>query len=141
MTTSIQVHNTADWSVIWERGKDEGVGSNFMANISPDGYSLAMVEAGVKVRLLELETGRSLAVLESPTDMITDMVFNSDGSLVAAMGGDLTIQLWDLRALRKGLEDMHLDWDAPLTTPTYDHFSRRTSPQMSVQLDYVDPNP
>lgn len=138
--TSIRIYNTEDWSVIWDRDKVEGVGSNFMTRISPDGYHLAMVEAGVKVRLLELETGRPLAVLESPTDMITDMEFNSDGSLLAVMGGELTVHLWDLHSLRTGLAVMQFDWDAPPTTPTDDHFTRRASSPMFVRLDYGDPN-
>ena len=67
------------------------------------------------IRLVETETGRTLARLESP-DLcdVQSATFSPDGSrLVVTTNDGPAVHVWDLRAIRKHLAGMGLDWDAP----------------------------
>jgi eukaryotic-like serine/threonine-protein kinase len=82
---------------------------------SPDGRLLEVQEASKVIRLVETETGRTLARLESP-DLcpVGWSTFSPDGSrLVATTNDRPAVHVWDLRAIRKRLATMGLDWDAP----------------------------
>ena len=83
--------------------------------ISPDGR-LAVVEDTSKVlRLVEIETGRILARLESPDQQCDGVAtFSPDGSrLVVTTNEPPCVHVWDLRAIRRRLGEMGLDWDQP----------------------------
>jgi WD40 repeat protein len=82
---------------------------------SPDGRLLAVQDANRIIRLVETETGRTLARLESP-DLysVHSASFSPDGSrLVITTPDGPAVHVWDLRAIRKTLFKMGLDWDAP----------------------------
>jgi tetratricopeptide (TPR) repeat protein len=67
------------------------------------------------VDLFASETGRELATL-IPQDFQTGIDtrdLSADGGRLAAITGSHAIQLWDLRAVRRQLAAMGLDWDAP----------------------------
>jgi serine/threonine protein kinase/WD40 repeat protein/tetratricopeptide (TPR) repeat protein len=82
---------------------------------SPDGsLFVAASKLGV-VRLLETGTWRELARLED-ANQASDvwLGFTPDGSrLLTVCDEDRNIHVWDLRAIRAGLAEMGLDWDAP----------------------------
>jgi hypothetical protein len=82
---------------------------------SPDGHLVAVQDANRAIRLVETETGRTLGRLESPD--LCDVwwaTFSPDGSrLVVTTGDGPAVHVWDLRAIRKHLAGMGLDWDAP----------------------------
>jgi tetratricopeptide (TPR) repeat protein len=82
---------------------------------SSDGRLLAVQDASAIVRLVETETGRTLARLESPDAGSTQgTTFAPDASrLVIATRDGSAVHVWDLRAIRRGLAGMGLDWDAP----------------------------
>ena len=67
------------------------------------------------IRLVEAETGRVLARLEGPDSFnLVFATFSPDGSrLVVVPVQNSAIYVWDLRAIRKRLAAMGLDWDAP----------------------------
>jgi hypothetical protein len=71
------------------------------------------------LHLKEVATGRTVAKLEDPHgDRATWQGFTTDGTqlvVVAKYAG--AIHIWDLRAIRRRLKDMNLDWDWPEFPP------------------------
>jgi tetratricopeptide (TPR) repeat protein len=86
---------------------------------SPDGKLLAVDTGFGAVRLLDPDTGREYARLEDPNqDRAFWMSFSPDGSqLVASSQDGQSVHVWDLRAIRKQLADMDLDWGLPQYPP------------------------
>jgi serine/threonine protein kinase/WD40 repeat protein/tetratricopeptide (TPR) repeat protein len=82
---------------------------------SPDGQVLALLHGMTEVRLVDPETGREFARLPATG---TPYCFSPDGSqLVTDAGRDGSFQVWDLREIRRQLEEMGLDWDRPSYPP------------------------
>jgi serine/threonine protein kinase/WD40 repeat protein/tetratricopeptide (TPR) repeat protein len=82
---------------------------------SPDGRFVVVQDASKVIRLVETETGRTLARLES-LDLcdVRCAAFSPDGSrLVITTNDGPAVHVWDLRAIRRQLAGMGLDWDAP----------------------------
>ncbi len=86
---------------------------------SPDGRLMALEMAPAVLHLKEVATGRTVARLEDPCgDRATWQAFTPDGTrLVVAANYASAIHVWDLRAIRKRLKDMNLDWDWPEFPP------------------------
>jgi serine/threonine protein kinase/WD40 repeat protein len=86
---------------------------------SPDGTLLAAADFTRGIKLLDPATGRERALLEAAEDnTITCLSFSPDGSQLAAATNNHTVHLWDLRALRRQLQMLDLDWDiAPVPPP------------------------
>ncbi len=84
------------------------------AAFSPDG-KLVVVETGSGVaRLIDAGTGREYAQLEDPTQDRTDRwAFTSDATKLACAGEGCCVHVWDLRAIRRQLAEMGLDWESP----------------------------
>ena len=69
------------------------------------------------IKLVETETGNEIAELEAPdASPLLWLSFNSDGSQIVATTSH-EIQLWDLRAIRRGLSEIGLDWNQPPYPP------------------------
>jgi WD40 repeat protein len=86
---------------------------------SPDG-KLLVVETGAGVaRLLDPKTGKEYARLEDPSQhRAVHFTFSPDSAqLVCATGDGHCLHIWDLRAMRRRLADMGLDWDLPPYPP------------------------
>jgi WD40 repeat protein len=92
-------------------------------------------EAGRQLRLLDPGTGREWATLvPAPPQPIHAACFSPDGSQLALTAGR-ALQLWDLRALRRRLAALGLDWDLPPFAPA-------ASPEDAGPLvAEVDPRP
>jgi WD40 repeat protein len=101
------------WSVgAWiEQRRISGEGRCF----SPDGRLLVVMDADKGLRLVEANSGRMVARFESPDSCnATWATFSPDGSrLVVTTNDGPAVHVWDLRAIRKRLAAMGLDWDAP----------------------------
>jgi Tol biopolymer transport system component len=103
------------WAVgTWnEARRISGEGYSF----SPDGRLLVVQEANKILGLVETETGRTLARLETPDSCALaqeGVCFSPDGSqLVLVTNDGPAVHVWDLRAIRKCLAAMGIDWDAP----------------------------
>jgi tetratricopeptide (TPR) repeat protein len=83
-------------------------------SFSPDGRQLIVQDSSKILRLVETETGRTLARLESPDlCMVEGAAFSPDGSrLVVTTNDGPAVHVWDLRVIRRHLAAMGLDWDA-----------------------------
>ncbi len=103
---------------------------------SPDGRLVVVQEANKMIRLVETETGRTLARLESPDLCPIQPTFSPDGSRLVAITNDgPAVHVWDLRAIRKQLAGMGLDWDAPAYSGD-DPSDPSARPLTSVQVRY-----
>jgi tetratricopeptide (TPR) repeat protein len=76
---------------------------------------MALEMAPAVIHLIEAATGRTVAKLEDPNgDRATWQGFTPDATqLVVLAGHTRAIHIWDLRAIRKRLKDMNLDWEWP----------------------------
>jgi WD40 repeat protein len=99
---------TGTWALFRELG---GTGLCF----SPDSRLVASLDASRIIRLIEAESGRVMARLESPdSGRVKWATFSPDGSRLVVVRSDTpAVHVWDLRAIRKRLAVMGLDWDAP----------------------------
>ena len=106
-------HTSRLWAVeTWrESRRFAGMGLGF----SPDGRMALIKEPSKVLWLVEAETGRPIARLESPDRSdVGSAAFSPDGSRLVVTSNDLrAAQVWDLRAIRRRLAAMGLDWDAP----------------------------
>ena len=95
-------------------GDDTDVGSPVL---SPRGPLLVLVTGG-SVRLIETATGREVARLEGPSrETLGSISFSPDGTMLAATADRRSIFVWDLRAVRRELATIGLDWDLPPYPP------------------------
>ena len=104
---------------LWEVGTWREVQqiTHVSRDFSPDGRLTVVVDPSRVICLVELETGRTLARLASP-DLcgVQHVAFSPDGSRLVVTTKDRptpAVHVWDLRAIRKHLARMGLDWDAP----------------------------
>jgi hypothetical protein len=71
---------------------------------------VALEQSRRVVRLIEVTTRRELAPLEAAdVPVCTPLCFSRDGNLLATRGGPELLQVWDLRAIRRGLKAIHLE--------------------------------
>jgi eukaryotic-like serine/threonine-protein kinase len=82
---------------------------------SPDGRLAIVMDADNALRLVEASSGRTVARLESPDSCnVLCARFSPDGSrLVLTTKDGPAVHVWDLRAIRRHLASMGLDWDLP----------------------------
>ena len=103
----------------WQPGPTIQVSREFFAMVfSRDGKLFAIDDAG-RVRLVDPDTGREVATLETGTGSSASffcLAFNPDGTKLAA-GRDHIIHLWDLRRIREQLAALGLDWNSPHFPP------------------------
>jgi hypothetical protein len=106
---------------------------------SADGHFLVVQDASKVLRLVEPETGRTIARLESP-DLCAvthdNAAVSPDGSrLVVTTQDGPAVHVWDLRAIRRRLARMGLDWDAPAFSQD-DPASSALPPLPPLKIDY-----
>jgi serine/threonine protein kinase/WD40 repeat protein len=108
---------------------------------SPDGRLVVVQDASRIIRLVETETGRTLAQLESPDLCAAHFAtFSPDGSRLVVITHDgPAVHVWDLRAIRRQLARIGLDWDAPAYSDD-DPASRTLPPLPPLQVD-LGPSP
>ena len=117
------------WGLARELG---GMGLCF----SPDSRLVALIDASQVVRLVESESGRVIARLESPESPDdTSATFCPDGSrLVLVTNHKPAVHVWDLRAVRRRLVELGLDWDGPAYSD-HDPTSLSVPPLRPIQVD------
>jgi serine/threonine protein kinase/WD40 repeat protein/tetratricopeptide (TPR) repeat protein len=88
------------------------------------------------IKLIQPNTGDEIATLEAPDPKpYTTLRFSPDGSQLAAATADYVIHLWDLRAIRRQLAAIGLDWEAPANLPLKD---RSTVQPIQVKVEPGD---
>lgn len=104
---------------------------------SPDGRLMVVVEPDRILRLVEVDTGHTLARLEGPEQCaVSGLTFSPDGSrLVVTTNETPSARVWNLRAIRRGLRDLGLDWQAP-SYPEPDQIDPTSRPLRPAQVDY-----
>jgi WD40 repeat protein len=109
--TAFGVWNSVTWEPRWRVPLSLGSAAGGPVAFSPDGRMLAVAPARQEIRLLDPSTGREFASLTAPdARTIEEMAFSPDGDRLAACTELRSIHLWDLRALRRELAAMGLDW-------------------------------
>jgi WD40 repeat protein len=89
-----------------------------MVAFSPDGQLMALCESLAEVKLVECASGREIAQLPAQVGKsIGGLCFSPDGVQLAVTFGSGGAQLWDLRAVRRQLAGLNLDWDLPPYPP------------------------
>jgi hypothetical protein len=68
--------------------------------------------------LIDWASNREVASLELPDDNFNELAFSRDGGQLAACLSSKSIAVWDLRAIRKELKSLGLDWDHPEFVPS-----------------------
>jgi serine/threonine protein kinase/WD40 repeat protein len=79
-----------------------------------DGSVWATTQGQGVIRFLEPSNGREIARLEDPDEALAGSIaFTPDGATMVVSGDfDHALHVWDLRAIRKQLAEMGLDWNA-----------------------------
>jgi WD40 repeat protein len=107
-------HSLDSLTVSRRMPRDIGLYAGHVA-FTADGTMMALEMAPGLIHLKDSSSGRTVARLEDPHgDLSTWMSFTPDGTqliVVARYAG--AIHRWDLRAIRKRLKTMGLDWDWP----------------------------
>jgi serine/threonine protein kinase/WD40 repeat protein/Flp pilus assembly protein TadD len=105
---SRQLWRTTDWS-------PGPVIGGICHTFNGDGSLLATASAEGLIRLLRPETGVELARFEPPDpERIYELAFAPDGTrLTVSCAVEDWLYTWDLRAVRRQLVGLDLDWDAP----------------------------
>jgi serine/threonine protein kinase/WD40 repeat protein len=122
------------WSVgTWQEGlRIKGVGD---IGFSPDGKLLAVDDGQGAIRLIDPDTGRDYARLEDPNQDRGGLSFSPDGTqLISSTNDSQSIHVWDLRAIRRQLAEMGLDWDLPPYPPVKPQEGRDRAVPLRVEL-------
>jgi tetratricopeptide (TPR) repeat protein len=100
--------NVGDWT---ESRVIAGHGLAF----TPDGKVVAVCDERKILTLVECDSGRILARFEDPDQIrAATASFSPDGSkLIVVTPDNPSARVWDLRAIRRRLAEMGLDWKAP----------------------------
>ena len=92
------------------RRDDPEIPTGSMA-FTPDGSVVALEQSRRVVKLIEVTTGRNLAQMEAAdVPFCRPLCFSRYGTRLVTMGGPELLQVWDLRAIRRGLKSIKLDW-------------------------------
>jgi WD40 repeat protein len=131
----------------WQEGPQERVPYAFGELVfSPDSRLLALERGDGAVRLVEVASGRELAVLEDlQQGRSSQATFSPDGTQLLLTNKDhKVLRLWDLRKLREGLKPLGLDWDAP-PYPATDTTRKQDALRQPLEIEVVGaeqlPNP
>jgi serine/threonine protein kinase/WD40 repeat protein len=125
------------WAVgTWEEGPR--LGGNLLSPcgaFSCDGKLLALGDAPGVVRLVVTDTGAEIARLTAPVQTrLLPGCFTPDGTRLIAVGNTRELYVFDLPAIRAGLAELGLDWDAPPLPAA----SAPPATPLSIQFDLGD---
>jgi eukaryotic-like serine/threonine-protein kinase len=104
--------NVCLWEVgSWRERQRFKAASRTPVAFAADGGTFAFEEGNGTVRLVDPDTGRTLAQLEDPNrDRADELTFSADGTQLVTNGEGNWIHVWDLRAIRGQLAERGLDW-------------------------------
>jgi WD40 repeat protein len=106
--------SVGDWQLLWTIERTRHYERPGPVACAGECRLAAIAPSPDVVRLVDATTGRALAALESPNPKgIWGFCFAPDGTRLAVATDGLAVQVWDLRAIRRHLASMRLDWDLP----------------------------
>lgn len=112
-----QIYETGSWRLGREIPRDTVSALSGLVAFHPNGRMMAVTHTLYQIRLLDPETGQSLATLEAPIPArITALSFSRDGSQLAAATCDGAGQLWNLSQLQEELWRIGLDFNPHLAS-------------------------
>jgi signal transduction histidine kinase len=130
-STEILIYDTQSWQVARRLPRDSASAISGLIAFSPDGGVLAVTHTLRQVRLLDPQTGDTLANLDAPSpERITAVAFSGDGSVLSAGTDNGVIQIWRLRDLRQRLAAMGLDWHEDVSNQMLTTANSRPLPGM-----------
>jgi eukaryotic-like serine/threonine-protein kinase len=108
-------YRVPQWELEAERkDPDTGFTRGYRVAFHPGGRMMAQVHDRVNIRLVEIESGEEVAVLQVPESQnLAAYQFSPDGRYLAAVTVRGVVYLWDVRRLRDHLRAMGLDWSPP----------------------------
>ncbi len=128
--------STRLWEIgTWREGRR--IDGSYL-HASADGKLAVFRDSSSSALLVELQSGLPLARFESPDQhQVGDARLSPDGSrlVVSTAETPACLHVWDLRAIRRRLADMGLDWDAP-AYPEDDPARADLPPLPPLQVDY-----
>lgn len=105
------VRNTQTWQVRELLAEVPPNANTADAAFSPDGRWLAVIMADREVHLLSVRDFTPLAVFEAPSRArLNRLAWDQKGETLAVLAAQNELQIWNLRALRSGLAQLHADW-------------------------------
>jgi hypothetical protein len=105
---------------------------------SPDSRLLALQDGSSEIRLEETATGREVARLTGPEQgWYSPDLFTPDGTRLITRSGGF-IQVWNLRLIRRQLQELGLDWDWPEFPPAAP--GSDSPPSLQVEVLRGDPD-
>jgi serine/threonine protein kinase/WD40 repeat protein len=108
--TSYKVWQAGSWRQLYEVLKPNPDNIPGLMTFSPDSRWLAVLKRR-DIALLDAATGHELATLEAPHQpWIRAFCFNADASKLISLQADQSLQIWDLRAVRRELAALKLAW-------------------------------
>jgi serine/threonine protein kinase/WD40 repeat protein/Tfp pilus assembly protein PilF len=129
------------WKVgTWEEGpKLGGTRLNALGAFTQDSKLLAVGDKPGVVRLVAPDSGSEIARLTAPEPVrLQPCCFTPDATQLVVVGLEtMTLHIFNLRALRAGLDELGLDWDAPPLCTTADTTMARL-PSLSLQFELGD---
>jgi WD40 repeat protein len=106
-----QVWRVGSWQPVVSVRRDEPDVLSGSVAFTADGSVVALEQSRRVVKLIQVATGRELARLEAAdVPLCLPLCFSRDGRLLATSGGPELLQVWDLRAIRRGLQALKLGW-------------------------------
>ncbi len=125
----IQLWKTGDWQPGMQFAMARGACWN------PANSLLAVTDTLGAIRLIDPENGRKLFELTGPSaTWYSPACFSADGARLIATAGDRTgLVVWDLRLIRRQLQELGMDWDLP-ELPANPELARSQEP-LTVQID------
>jgi hypothetical protein len=102
---------------------------------NPANSLLAVTETLGVIRLIDPENGRKLVELTGPrAAWYSPACFSADGARLIATAGDRTgLVVWDLRLIRRQLQELGMDWDLPELPASPE--PARSQERLTVQID------
>ncbi len=106
----------------------------FSVAFSDEGRLMAVEMAPGVVHLKDVLTGRTVARLEDPHgDPARWLGFTPDGTQLV-VSSEFAIHVWDLRAIRRELKQIGLDWEWPEFPPARDGGDAVTSDPLTIEV-------